>query len=242
MLKVSKHRKAASFQAIMQNPQYREAAKTVGAKALAALPGLTIAAVTPAAASWWQKRQEGKIRQQYNAELTQSYQGMLEVHPPLKERDPVKVQRMFTTLSRVNPTLAMDPNAAGAYIRRALDEDHLDTGAGTIALVDMASRFDASKARVDLASRLGPRGKAEYVEKELGGFRHLTDETVHNVLRAAHPDIANRAYGPDPVALAEAAKQKAEDERNEANRRREENEERRHKERLAVMASRGRRP
>lgn len=204
MLKVSKHHKAAAF-----FPSVRTGIEN-GLKAVGpvvkdlAVPIAATAATTigiPMVAGWVHNRAVDKEKQKYQTELVNSYQGMLDVHPALKERDPVRVQRMFNTLSRVNPTIASDPNAAGAYIRRALDEDHLDTGAGTIALVDMASRFDSSKARVDFTGRINPMLRAENVSSMLRDFNSEREKGKARsiaALRAHDPDMANQLYGPDP--------------------------------------------
>jgi hypothetical protein len=118
--------------------------------------------VIPVGAALWEEHNRGKAQKAQEAQLVASYKGMLEMHPVLgAHQDRVRVQRMFNTLATVNPTLAADPHAAGAYIRRAIDDDQLDTGAGTIALVDMASRFDASR-RAEPALRSWQR--AEFMQ------------------------------------------------------------------------------
>lgn len=252
MLKVSKHRKAAGLLSDVKAGLSLAGPAAIQTLKDIAVPVAATAATTigiPMVAGWVQDRAVARAAKQHQADLVNSYHGMMEVHPTLKERDPTKVQRMFHTLSRVNPTLASDANAAGAYIRRALDEDHLDTGAGTIALVDMASRFDPSKSRIDMVSRINPMLRAERVQSILmdakSDYNKGKEKAISN-LRLQNPQLADQMYGPDPVAVADA-KRKAEQAEAEAKRQAERAEdraqrERMHQERLALLNNRGRRP
>lgn len=165
----------------------------VGRTGLALLSGLAI----PAGAYMFEERNRAKAMQQQQGRLVESYKAMLEMHPALSEhRDTVRVQRMFNTLANVNPTIAADPHAAGAYIRRAISDDELDTGAGAIALVDMASRFDASKAQREPALR--PWQRAEAVST-IGSnfFAGMKDEMGHQAKR-----LEQEALARDPLHLS----------------------------------------
>jgi len=70
----------------------------------------------------------------------QAFQDMLEVNPQLQREDPTKVQRIFDSLFRFNPSYARDPLVAGTFVDSSLSDAkmHINT---VNALVDAHAKL-----------------------------------------------------------------------------------------------------
>lgn len=170
MMKTSQHRKAAGFM-----DGFKSVAGPLGPLARSAGAAVLTGLAIPIGAQMYEARNVAKAKKEQAGQLVESYKGMMQLYPMLDQhQDKQRVHLMFNTLANVNPTLAMDPHAAGAYIRRAIEDDPLATGAGTIGLVDMASRFDA--ARNKSQPQLQPWQRAEYLENRITGAMGAFDK------------------------------------------------------------------
>ncbi len=117
-----------------------------------------------------------KLKDMY--ERNQSYKGMLQLTPVLREhKDPASVKRYFNTLHRLNPHFMNDPMIAGAMVFRAIDAQESLGGLGqpSSALAGMAGELAtgrkafseslrAEKSESDVMRHLGPMIQA--------GFNH----------------------------------------------------------------------
>jgi len=66
-----------------------------------------------------QNRAKGKLEDQ----LVFSFNEMFVLYPSLVNEDRIKLTNIFSTLAKFAPSLASDPHAAGAYIKRIMAYD-----------------------------------------------------------------------------------------------------------------------
>jgi hypothetical protein len=72
-------------------------------------------------------------------EKAQAYQGMMDLHPQLRQRGDV-VPRVYNTLYSVSPTLARDPLVAGEWVNNVVENTHAGYG-GHPAVLNMVKEF-----------------------------------------------------------------------------------------------------
>lgn len=204
-MKTSQHRlatqiKTANAAEALARGAYNAAVPSWGARALgvATHPLFLSTLAIPFVSAGWEAFHANRRNKAEAAERVESFKNMMLIHPTLQQKPPGRVQLMFNTLARANPVIAGDPNAAGAYIRRSLDEDGENTGAGVIALVDMATRGpDVSK----VSPRNTPSWQsATYVEKNLKEMAGMTRDAYHEVndhekTRKALGDLSQKHVG-----------------------------------------------
>lgn len=63
---------------------------------------------------WLQERRAGQQK-------IIAYKEMLDLHPHLRDRDPMQVQRVFNSLHNVSPNMARDPLVAGAWVDEVIE-------------------------------------------------------------------------------------------------------------------------
>ena len=83
-----------------------------------------------------------------DARVERMYNDVIRYNPNLLQSDPDKVKDIFKTLAKFAPTLASDPHAASAYIKRIMDFDP-DQGAdyGVIrTLVQLEKDYQDTRA------------------------------------------------------------------------------------------------
>lgn len=82
-----------------------------------------------------------------------AYKEMLNIHPQLKGRDPVLVNRIYNSLHNVNPTMAKDPMVAGAWIDTIVESGGLDQTQSSRALLDAVKDLSGIRSQMSSAMR-----------------------------------------------------------------------------------------
>jgi len=85
------------------------------------------------------KALEGKVIDwSMDAKKPQKFQEMLELHPELKEKE-TRAKLYYEVLWDFSPTVADNPLSAGAYIKQALQYDHVAQGPLPASLSELAA-------------------------------------------------------------------------------------------------------
>jgi len=97
-----------------------------------------------------------KLKNMY--ERHQSYKGMLELAPSLRQQDQGTVKRYFNSLHRLNPHLMNDPLVAGGIVSQAIESQEAMGGLKQPAMAISRMAGDLVKGRSDFASAVSREG------------------------------------------------------------------------------------
>jgi len=97
-----------------------------------------------------------KLKNMY--ERHQSYKGMLELAPGLRQQDQGTVKRYFNSLHRLNPHLMNDPLVAGGIVSQAIESQEAMGGLKQPAMAISRMAGDLVKGRSDFATALSREG------------------------------------------------------------------------------------
>jgi hypothetical protein len=87
---------------------------------------------------------------------THAYKEMLDIHPQLKGRDPVLVQRIYKSLHHANPHMAKDPMVAGAWVDTIVESAGVDPTMASQALLSAVKDLSGIRSQISTARRNEP--------------------------------------------------------------------------------------
>lgn len=131
---------------------------------------------------------------------SKSYQEMLDLHPRMQKYDPKMVSRVFSSIHRLNPTVAKDPLLAGAFVDRVMETHGHYEGGGNMALAEVAKDLAQLRSGISQATSREPAGIGSTLSrtiKEVGGAgvaRAAKIDELHGVEADRKAERQVRAY------------------------------------------------
>jgi hypothetical protein len=158
---------AYSKHALMGAPMEKTALSFEGLKPLlTSTPVMTAGAVLALeAGSGALSSGVSKLKNMY--ERHQSYKGMLELAPSLRQQDQGTVKRYFNSLHRLNPHLMNDPLVAGGIVSQAIESQEAMGGLKQPAMAISRMAGDLVKGRSDFASAMSREGTGPNLAQHL---------------------------------------------------------------------------